>query len=174
MFIQRHIDNKVNIDYFFVKGKIEIDDQYFIEKIKHSCKNKNNMNNRTHVKGLMTPFDFFVNDLNFVNTLKPLISYIDKNYDLDYYQLKDAWGIELRSGEKTTLHNHRGASWSGVIYLNSSDQKLNFPEINQFIKPEKGVFGLFSSFLKHECESNNDEFSKFGLSFNFFENRNWP
>ena len=67
----------------------------------------------------------------------------------------------------TKFHNHQGCYFSGVIYLNKHSQVLEFPEINEELKPEKGSFAIFSSFLKHGCSKRNlEEKAKYGISFN--------
>ena len=169
MQISEHIRDKVSVDYFFIKGKIDLDADYFINKIKESCQSKDNMNYKTNIQSLMTPFQFFSKDPNFLQILKNFIELIDSNYDFVRYCVSDAWGFEVKQNEKTKYHAHARSIWSGVLYLNSSTQELKFPEINKSVKPERGVFALFSPFLMHGCEPNNDEISKFGISFNLDE-----
>ena len=173
MIINKEINKKVELEYFFVKGSIEIDSDYFIEKIKKACSSENNLNFKTNIQGSMTVFDFFKKDLVFIKTLKKIIEWVDDNYQFQNYTLYDAWGYELKPNEKTLYHSHDEALWCGAIYLNSSNQKLIFPEIKEELKPEKGSFALFSPFLKHGCERNKDFHSKFGLSFNMCQVRNW-
>ena len=42
----------------------------------------------------------------------------------------------------------------------------DFKQINQSVKPEKGKFVLFSSFLQHGCKASKSENIKYGISFN--------
>jgi hypothetical protein len=167
MIVTKDIFKKVSVDYFFVKGKLEIDSEYFISKIKEGCALENAMSFKTNIKGLMTPYNHFVEDKKFISLIQPLIDFVDDNYDNPNYHLWNAWGHEVRQREKTAVHSHSDALWSGVIYLNSSNQLLDFPQIKEQIKPEEGTFAIFSPFLKHGCSKNTDPFSKFGLSFNF-------
>lgn len=173
MLIQKEIQKKVLKDYFFIKGKINLDAEYFIKKIQEGCHKNNNMNFRTNVKGLMTDFNYFNKDENFLKILQKFIYYIDDNYDLNKYTLQDSWGMEVRKNEHTLFHAHSENLWAGVLYLNSSSQELIFEEINEKIKPEKGSFALFSSFLQHGCYRNKDDHSKFGISFNMREVKEW-
>ncbi len=76
-------------------------------------------------------------------------------------------GCKMNSGGRTVEHNHSPGLWSGVLYLNDHEQTLDFTEINQKIKPQKGAFALFSSFLKHEAKRNLTGGVKYGISFNF-------
>lgn len=173
MYFSKNINGKLLKKYFFVKGKIEIDSNYFIKKIKNSCNSKENWNYKTNVKGLMTSPFLFCHDLNFLKILKNFIEYIDSKYNLPHYHLKEAWGIQLNKGEKTEYHDHIDSLWSGVIYLNSSNQKLIFPEIKEEVKPEIGSFALFSNILSHGCNVNNDNYPKFAISFNLYQTKNW-
>jgi hypothetical protein len=173
MEIIKELEKKCLMDFFFIKGKINLDSEYFIKKIKEGCNSNNNLNFKTNIKSLMTSFNFFNQDQKFLEILQKFIFYIDDNYDFPQYALGDSWGLEVRPNEKTVFHSHQGYVWSGVVYLNSSSQELIFKEINEKIKPEEGSFALFSPFLSHGCERNQDNYSKFGLSFNMKEVKNW-
>jgi len=173
MLITKELNKKIEKEYFFIKGKIEIDSNYFIEKIKQSCSSNLNLNYKTNVKSLMTPWDFFVNDKKFIQIIINFVDYIDKNYNMVSYKLHEAWGIQVKPNEKTNFHTHYQTLWSGVLYLNSSKQNLIFPDIKEEVKPEPGSFALFSNFLNHGCERNKEDFSKFGISFNFAEVKNF-
>ena len=171
--ISKEVNRKFKKEYFFIKGKVDLKSNYFIEKIKNSCSSDNNLNFKTNIKGLMTPWNFFVDDKNFINLVSLFVDYIDDNYENKNYYLRDAWGFEIKPNQKTTYHAHKEASWCGVIYLNNCQQLLNFPEIKESIKPEIGAFALFSPFLNHGCERNYDIISKFGISFNMYETKLW-
>lgn len=173
MEISKEIERYFLKDYFFFKGKIEIDSKYFIEKIKEGCSKDTNLNFKTNIKGLMTGFHYFDKDPKFLKILQQFICYIDDKIDFAKYTLIDSWGMEVRHNEKTEFHTHSEALWSGVVYLNSSNQELIFPEIDCKVKPEEGVFALFSPFLKHGCHRNTDKHSKFGISFNMQAVKDW-
>ena len=173
MQIIKHKESKISVDYFYFTGKIDLDEKYFIEKIKEGCAAPGEKNYQTNIKGKMTDWKFFVNDKNFAKIFSKFVSYIDDSMNLSNYYLFDAWGFELNFNEKTLTHMHQEALWSGVLYLNSSNQTLNFPQIGEKLKPEIGTFALFSSFLYHGCERSNDNFSKYGISFNANETKPW-
>lgn len=173
MYISKELNKRIERDYFFIQGKINIDCNYFIKKIKQGVEEKENMSYRTNVKGKMTSFNYFNNNLNLIKELKKFIIYIDKNYSLPAYNLIDSWGFINSPGEKTDFHTHSGSLFSGVIYLNNCKQPLLFKEIDQKVIPKRGAFCLFSSWLSHGCEVNNTNNSKFGISFNMNENPNW-
>ena len=121
----------------------------------------------------MTSWHFFNKDLKFNIILSKLIEYVDSYYNFNPYVLSESWGIEMRQGQKTNYHDHQASYWSGVLYLNESEQLLKFPDINQEVKPGKGVFALFSPFLKHGCSTNYSDEPKYGISFNMREVKNW-
>ena len=166
MFIEKHIEKKVLHDYFFISGIVDIDSTYFIEKINQGVSNEDNFNYKTLIKDKMTSWEFFNKDQNFLNILTRFIDTVDKNINMGNYSLKSSWGFSVGYGGQTDFHKHIPSVWSGVIYLNDHDQILDFPEIEQKIKPTKGKFVLFSSFLRHGCIRHRSENPKYGISFN--------
>ena len=165
MIINKHIERKILTDYFFIEGKIPIDSDYFINSIEAAVKTDNNENYKTHVKGQMTSWQHFARDTKFNEILQKFITEVDKNISLPRYRLMDAWGYCLKKDEKTNFHTH-DSLWSAAIYLNKHSQRLEFPQINQSVKPEKGKFVLFSSILEHGCKASKSESIKYGISFN--------
>jgi len=173
MIIEKFFNKKVQKEYFFIKGKIDLDSDYFINKIKSCWGTENQLNKITNIKGLMTTWDYFVKDPKFLEIMSKLLYYIDSELNFGPYGLNEAWGFEIKKNQHTAFHDHASKLWSGVIYLNSSQQNLIFPEINQIIKPEPGAFGVFSSFLKHGCHLNTEDDSKFAIAFNMVEITSW-
>ena len=173
MIIEKFFNKKVEKEYFFVKGKIDLDTNYLINKIKSCWGTEQQFEPVTNVKGLMTDWKFFNKEEKFLNPLRKIVYYIDGEIDFKPFNLRESWGIELRKNNFTTYHDHSGSSWSGVIYLNSSNQNLIFPEIKQEVKPEPGVFVIFSGFLNHGCAPNDENSSKFAIAFNMGEVKNW-
>jgi|TARA_R100000030_G_scaffold96507_1_gene84716 hypothetical protein len=171
MEVQKFFNKKIELEYFFIVGKVKIDSKYFIDKINVGIEEKDNMSHITNVKGSMTRWDFFNNDENFLNVLSKFINYVDDNLDLMKYRLKDSWGLKLQKFENTSFHNHMENPWSGVLYLNSSNQELIFPQIKQEVKPDEGVFCLFSGLLDHGCKKNMHNTSKYGIAFNMKESK---
>ena len=165
MEIVKEIQSKIDQDYFFIKGNIDIDSEYFIEKIKKGCLEQGNMNFKTNIIGNQTSWQYFNTDIEFNKILFKFLDYIDLNFSLPSYKLADAWGFECSLGSRTITHDHFPSLISGVIYLNENSQLLKFKDINQIVKPEKGSFALFSGFLKHGCSRQQDN-TKYGLSFN--------
>ena len=166
MQIVKEIQSKVYKDYFFIKGKVDIDSKYFIEKIKKGCSDKDALNYQTNVLGGHTSWRYFVEDLKFNKILFKLLDYLDHNLNLPSYKLDECWGFQCHLGSRTKNHNHSPMIVSGVIYLNEHPQILQFTEINQTVKPEIGSFAIFSPFLNHGCDRNNLDTVKYGISFN--------
>ena len=161
------IKSKIQQPYIFCTGKIKnIDSKYFIKKINEGCNLNDNMSYKTNVKGEMTSFRYFNNDIEFLKILFPIFDFIDEDIDVRRYSLEDSWGIKNNISSYTTMHDHLGSYISGAIYLNSHDQLLEFPEINEKVKPEIGSFVIFTSFLKHGCKRNLTNKTKYGISFN--------
>jgi len=169
MEIQKFFNKKVEKEYFFIVGKLNIDSDYFIEQIKKGIVEENNMNFKTNVQGFMTSWTYFNNEKKFLDILSKITEYVDRNLKFDRYELVSSWGLEMKKYQRTIFHNHYDHLWSGAIYLNSSKQNLFFPEIKQEVKPEPGTFCLFSGFLDHGCYKNADDNSKFAIAFNMKE-----
>jgi len=165
--IDNHIEDEALTDYFFIEGKIDIDAEYFIEKIKKGFNADGNMCFKTNIRDLMTSYNYFNEDEDFSKILSQFIKYIDERIKLNSYLLQDSWGYCVRTGNKTGFHNHAPAIWSGALYLNDHPQTLDFPAIKRKVKPEKGKFILFSSFLHHGCKKHRHKDTKWGMSFNF-------
>ena len=167
MFLNKKIKSQIEVPYFFFTGKFEnINSDYFINKIKKGIEETNNLNFKTNVKGHMTDWKYFKNDIELWKLLWPIFDLVEKEVKLDQFELFDAWGHCLGMGGSTTFHKHLPSLFSGAIYLNDHIQELQFPEINESLKPEKGSFAVFSSLLKHGCPRNSEMDIKWGLSFN--------
>ena len=173
MEIQKHFNRKVLQEYFFIEGTIDIDCDYFITKIKEGVNQQNALNYKTNINGKMTSWIYFNEDIHFIEIMQKFNNYVDDNYNIQKYYLLDSWGFCVGKNEHTKFHSHTRCLWSGVIYLNDSDQTLDFPQINIKVKPEKGKFALFSSFLEHGCKKNLNDSFKWGLSFNNTEQSPW-
>ena len=165
MKIDKEIVSKIERDYVFLTGHVLLDIHYLINKIEKGIQNSNN-NFRTNIVGYMTDFKFFNEELLKTNFIYKLFDKLDSYKFLDSYRLDESWGIKEDYGCYTTQHTHKQSNISGVIYLNNHSQKLFFPEINQEVKPKKGEFVIFSSFLKHYTMRNLENKSKYAIVFN--------
>jgi len=171
MQITKHVESLVQKEYFFIKGKIKINPEYFISKIEEGIQSKDNLNFKTNVLGSMTRWDFFNKDPEFQKIIIQLINYVEqKNLATGRYKLKDAWGIKEGYGDRTLEHNHSKDLFSGIVYLNDIDSPLIFPQIKETIYPEVGGFAVFSGFLNHKTEGRILEFkNKYAVVFNVSE-----
>ena len=166
MFIEKVFNKKIEQEYFFIKGKIDLDSNYLIETIKGCWGTEHQFKPITNVKGLMTDWKFFNKEEKFLDPLRKIVYYINSEIKLEPFNLVHSWGIELRKNSFTSFHKHSGHPCSGVIYLNKHPQVLEFPEINEELKPEPGSFAIFSSFLRHGCKRHRKDSIKYGMSFN--------
>ena len=172
MKVHKVIKEKVKRDYFFAEGTLDINSDYFTKQIERGIQETNNVSHKTAVRGFMTSTEYFLNDMEFIKILQPLLDLIDENFNKSpVYFLEHAWGYKEGFANYTVEHSHEGCFLSGVIYLNNHTQKLIFPEIKKEILPKKGGFVLFSPFLLHKTKRNITEKFKYGLAFNWNINR---
>lgn len=156
----------MQMPFTFFKGTLDLNAKYFISKIDDGIIKENSY--KTNVRSDMTSWTYFLNDVEFLKLLMPILDKIDElkvSNTVSYY-LANAWGLRQSFSDRTVTHAHEPSFLSGVIYLNNSDQHLIFPDINEKIIPKKGSFAIFSSFLKHKAPRNKTFKSKYGISFN--------
>jgi len=168
MKIEKEVIGKIQKDYLFLVGKVKINAEYFIDKIKEDVKSSKN-NYATNVVGLMTDWRYFCSDKEFIKIIYPVLDKVDKHDFIRPYELSLAWGIAEGFGGRTIEHAHTPSVISGVLYLNDHHQDLIFPDINEKITPEEGKIVIFSSELKHSCYRNVTDKVKYAISFNFNE-----
>ena len=166
MILNKTIKDKVEVDYFFMQGVLDIDSNYFIKEIDKGIKEKNNQSFKTNVRGLMTPWQYFNNNAHFLKALLPIFDYLDTVENIKRYYLESAWGIKESFTHYTIAHDHVPNYLSGIIYLNSHTQTLLFPQLQREHKPRKNSFLIFSSFLEHKTIRNTSKKNKYALSFN--------
>ena len=167
MKIDKEIISKVEREYFFISGILDIDAKYFKKRIDEGVQHST-YNYRTNVQGMMTDFFYFNKDKNFKTVLLQILDYLDQlNFPLKACKLDHSWGIIEKFGDYTQRHDHIPAYFSGNLYLNDHHQKLYFPEIKQEITPKKGRFVIFSSFLLHHTKRNLRDTAKYAIAFNF-------
>jgi len=160
------IESKVEVDYLLITGYLNIDNKYFIDEIDKGIQENNNENFKTNVKGYMTSWKYFVQNINFIKVLLPLFDYLDSLENIKKCSLDSAWGIKEGFGNYTASHDHAPNYLSGIIYLNDHTQTLLFPEIKKEFQPKQNFFILFSSFLIHKTIRNTAEMDKYAISFN--------
>lgn len=173
MIIEKHIQAKIERDYFFIKGTLkDINIPYFIDKIDKGIQEPTNMNFKTNINGCMTSFEYFNNDIEFAKIMNQILNYIDQKKVISRKcHLKACWGLKEGFGNFTREHDHAHDFMSGVVYCSKVSQSLVFPQINETVEAKEGSFAVFSSFLKHRTNKRIDEFEyKYGLAFNFVEN----
>tara|TARA_R100000664_G_C2740429_1_gene129019 strand:- start:877 stop:1401 length:525 start_codon:yes stop_codon:yes gene_type:complete len=166
MKINKEIYGTMQMPFTFFKGTLDLNAKYFISKIDDGIIKENSY--KTNVRSDMTSWTYFLNDVEFLKLLMPILDKIDElkvSSTVSYY-LANAWGLRQSFSDRTVTHAHEPSFLSGVIYLNNSDQHLIFPDINEKIIPKKGSFAIFSSFLKHKAPRNKTFKSKYGISFN--------
>ena len=58
--ISKEVNRKFKKEYFFIKGKVDLKSNYFIEKIKNSCSSDNNLNFKTNITPCECMLNFYV------------------------------------------------------------------------------------------------------------------
>ena len=171
MKILKHKESKISQNYFFIKGNLDLNCQYFIQKIEEGIKAPDNKNFQSNVQGEMTEWRYFCQDYEFAKIASKILDYCEAHNLLDKkVYLANAWGYKETFSNYTKRHSHHPGVLSGLIYLSNVDQPLIFDEINESVVPEAGNFALFSSFLYHQTKSRIlDNKIKYGISFNFYE-----
>jgi hypothetical protein len=174
MKLNKIVQKQILQDYVYMTGVLDIDTEYFKKKIDEQVLSNDNLNGKTNVMGGMTNWHFFAKDEKFWTPFFPIQDYIEQN-NLFYesYMIEEVWGLIEPKGGYTKKHKHFPSVFGGVIYLNSSDQKLFFPQIGEEIKPEPGAFAIFSGFLFHYTNRNTSNTPKYALSFNAYEDRRY-
>ena len=165
MEIQKEIKSKIERNYFFTEGMLDLDAKYFINEIEEGIKDSS-LNYKTNVKGKQTSWEFFNQNPQFLKTLFIIFDYLDRIKDMRNYHLGTAWGVREDYGDYSRIHDHLPCFLSGIIYLNKHSQKLFLPEIKEEVIPACGKLILFSSFLKHYTPRNLTNDSKYAIAFN--------
>tara|TARA_R100001129_G_C5204079_1_gene214703 strand:+ start:39 stop:557 length:519 start_codon:yes stop_codon:yes gene_type:complete len=162
----------IKVPYFLIETDLEnIDCNFFIEKIEQGILEKENKSFVTNVKGQMTSWTYFNNNLKFMELCLPILDYLEDDFNLEGCSLKESWGIKSTFGHYTCLHNHANCYFSGVIYLNNHDSTIDFPDLKKQIPIKKNKLVLFSGNLKHKTKRHLSKKPKYAISFNFYKNK---
>ena len=165
MKVEKYVKAKTEIDYFFVKGNLDIDAEHYIKKIEEAPKVQHNSN--IAIVGLMTDWKYFLSDKNFFKEIMiPIFDLLEEENFNNKYLLCDAWGFKHNFSEYTKEHDHFPGFMSGAIMLNEHPQSLIFPKLNEELDSKPGNFCVFSSFIKHKSKRNFTDKPRYGLSFN--------
>jgi hypothetical protein len=163
MKVEKYIKAKTEIDYFFVKGNLNIDTEYFIKKIEEAPR----FDHKSNIVGLMTEWDYFAKDKMFFKQIMiPILDLLQEENFGHEYLIKDAWGFKEGFSEYTKEHSHMPCFLSGVVMLNEHPQSLMFNELKEKLDSKPGNFCIFSSFIKHGNKINSTDEPRYGLSFN--------
>jgi len=165
----KHLQKPIDKEIYLIELDLKINSNYFINKIEEGIAVSNNNNYVTHVRGKMTPWDYFANDKNFLSLIKTGVNYLDENINLVACYLRDAWGTRIDYNDRVREHDHWGCIISGVLYLQNNGQDLYFKELNISIKPKKGKLLLFSPMLKHSTKFSLDKKPRYSIAFNYVE-----
>tara|TARA_A100000172_G_scaffold71654_1_gene52369 strand:+ start:1310 stop:1840 length:531 start_codon:yes stop_codon:yes gene_type:complete len=166
MKIYKHIERKILRDFTFIKGNIDLDQNYFIDQIEKGITEKDNQNFQTSVVGKMTDWKYFVKDKFFVKLITEIFLKLENKTNFQSFAINEAWGFKEGFGEKTKKHNHLSSYLSGVIYFSKFEQSLIFDEIGEEVEVDIGNFAIFDGWLQHQSKRGTDSNIKYGIAFN--------
>lgn len=143
-----------------------------INTIKEKSKN-NDLNFKTHVKGLFSGFDTFIKDANFHKFIKSIQEQIKIIFEGNFV-IRSAWGNIFLKEHFVTPHNHLTSdAFCGILYLTEGGPGTYFNDYDMTITEEIGKFVLFSPILLHEVKKNDTDNERITLAFNADKPRNW-
>tara|TARA_R100000030_G_C3239848_1_gene120356 strand:- start:710 stop:1243 length:534 start_codon:yes stop_codon:yes gene_type:complete len=172
MKVNKFIKSKIERDYFFVTGKLDIDTEYFINQTEKGILANKNVEPNFKRLGpiLVTEPTFFLKDKKFMTMILEFSDMIEEeNFNEGRsWEIAHGWGLKQAYTHHTRFHNHFPSLISGSIMLNKHPQSLYFPDINEELKSEPGNFALFHAMLKHGNKERNDvDTFRYGLAFNY-------
>ena len=151
-----------------------INTKKLIKGIEHGIALPSNMNHRTNVRGDMTHWTYFTNNLDLNSVLSFCIDHFNLDTKMGNSYLKDAWGNKMTRNCFTALHDHSGNSISGVLFLNTcKGHYLEFPELDLKTEVIKNKIVLFRAHLRHKTKRIIDDTVKYAIAFNFRNRENW-
>ncbi len=139
----------------------------FILEIKNNLNPK--MNNYTNVRGGMTDWTFFNENLMFRDFIIYLINKHQLThpnifeYFLEKKAIDSAWGNEIKKGDSLDFHTH--SCYHGILYL-TEGADLILPELNLKITPEPGNYYIFPPEIVHGFPTYEGELNRYSLIFN--------
>ena len=167
---------------------------YSLENSFKNDKNSDLTNNyfTSYNKTLDKPLIEYNEMYPFVNFLSNSIKELNQFMDFDgtkTLKIRDMWFAINRKGSYHETHNHSPATWSGVYYVQATenDAKLNFYSpttsnnhwannvINNFndfttnqasFTPETGMLNIFPGWLNHSVSQQQVEQDRIAISFN--------
>ena len=163
MKVYKYIKGKIEVDYFFVKGHLDIDPEYYIKKIEEAPRSDHISN----IVGFKTERKYFLHDkMFFKQIMVPILNLLlEENFNRHFF-LAEAWGLKEGFAEYTREHDHMPCFLSGAVMLNEHSQSLMFNDLKEKLDSKPGDFCIFSSFIKHGNKINSGNELRYGLSFN--------
>jgi len=165
------INKKIKKDVFLLEGIFK--DKKLITILKDKVMNETMINSvvQRNVLGKSTNYQFFINDIDFINFIKSIKKEIDKIYPYDFI-IREAWGNVYNKNDYAKEHTHIDTTaFCGVVYLSENGPGTYFPELKFTVKEKIGKFVLFSPILKHSVKKcKNDRIT---LAFNMDECKPW-
>ena len=167
----KEIQQKVLKDIYLFQLNLKISKEatFLIQCIEEGIKKESYFHYRTNVKGKMTDWHYFDYNVIFHRILTNGFNILKELRKIDFLhslKLAESWGIKIEKGDYTVTHDHTQSYCSGILYLNDSDNLLEFPELDFILKPKLGTFLLFSPTLLHGTKQNKSDEPKYAIPFN--------
>ena len=105
MKIYKHIERKILRDFTFIKGNIDLDQNYFIDQIEKGITEKDNQNFQTSIVGKMTDWKYFVKDKFFVKLITEIFLKLENKTNFQSFAINEAWGFTEGICDTTKKHN---------------------------------------------------------------------
>lgn len=162
--------------------KILIQDEQLLKNLQNkiSLNVDKELSYKTNVKGRMTHWNFFSRDEDFKNLLDQFLKiarrsniwleYFNREKNLYFFNISNAWGNILNKNESVTRHHHLGTDYASVLYFD--DRSVLCTDAGNF-KSQRGLVITMPSYLHHWVEKLTEDTQRYTLAWNWTFAKNW-
>ena len=88
--------------------------------------------------------------------------------DVPKFYFYELWGMKFNKGQRTLVHNHMGANWSGVFCIDTDKNaaQINFPEMDHAENMIPISLYLFPGMMLHSTNPSLGKYPRVAVSFN--------
>ena len=136
---------------------------------------KDTMKHSTNVKANMTAYEKMVDDPIYDTFKKTVLSFFNAalvlrtpHIDVPKFYFYELWGMKFNKGQRTLVHNHMGANWSGVFCIDTDKNaaQINFPEVDHAENMIPNSLYLFPGMMLHSTNPYLGKNPRVAVSFN--------
>ena len=179
---------------FYVNIINNLDFKYITDNVnKLDVKNSGVLDDNLNVENIsaMSEDRFVLNKPEFLN-LKNIIMKEFNSFNNEYlmyeneFKITTSWFTKTKTGQQSNPHNHRNCMFSGILYIQTSDnsgdivfndltdkrfllrtKKHNIYNSEQFtFRPKNGMIIIFPSEITHQILKNKSNTDRISLAFN--------